>query len=91
MNEPKAPRRGARGPERDHATDRRVLEIRAKLNAWGFASTAPQIAAVLSFERETLVTADAVRARLRHAAKVSNGGSYDPEDPSADRSVGPRW
>lgn len=59
------PRKGARGPERDHATDRRVLEIRAMLQYWEFAATAPQIAAVLSFERGELVTADAVRARLR--------------------------
>ena len=56
---------GGRGPGRDHATDQRVLEIREQLTAWGFAATAPQIAAVLSFERGELVTADAVRARLR--------------------------
>lgn len=60
-------RKGARGPERDHATDRRVLEIRAMLKRWKFAATAPQIAAVLSFERGQRVTADAVRARLRFA------------------------
>jgi hypothetical protein len=61
-----SPRKGARGPERDHATDRRVIEIREQLADWGFAATAPQIAAVLSFERGERVTADAVRARLRH-------------------------
>lgn len=63
------PRKGARGPERDHATDRRVIEIRAALQNWGFAATAPQIAVALSFERGELVTADAVRARLKHHSK----------------------
>ena len=62
-------RKGARGPERDHDTDRRVLEIREQLAAWGFASTAPQIAVVLSFERGHRTTADSVRARLRHHSK----------------------
>ena len=63
-----APRKDARGPIPDHATDRRILEIRDCLKAWGFSGGIAQIAAVLSVERGERVTADAVRARLRRLA-----------------------
>lgn len=59
------PRPGARGPAPDHDTDRRCLEIRDCLNAWGFSAGYAQIAAVLSCERQERVTADSVRARFR--------------------------
>lgn len=56
---------GSRGPQRDQETELRVREIHAQLVAFGFAATNPQIAAALSIERGTRVTADMVRARRR--------------------------
>jgi len=59
------PRPGGRGPAPDHDTDRRCLEIRDCLQAWGFSAGYAQIAAVLSVERGDRVSADSVRARFR--------------------------
>ena len=56
---------GSRGPQRDQETELRVREIHAQLVAYGFAATNPQIAAALSIERGTRVTADMVRERRR--------------------------
>ncbi len=64
MTDTLPPRPGARGPRPDIATNDRCFEIRDKLRGMKFTGSYTQIAAVLSFERGTVISANAVRSRM---------------------------
>ena len=64
IDETLPPRPGARGPRPDTATTDRCFAIRRELQAMKFTGSYTQIAAVLSFERGDVISANAVRQRM---------------------------